>query len=170
LHSQIIVITIAPIFFTACIYLCLSKIIPLYDPATQYAHFKPRTYTIIFISLDFLCLVLQAVGGALADTAATNAEEWDGVHIMIAGLSLQVASLLVFSVLCAYFAWRLRRAGVTSPEGWEGRTKSVLMTFIFGRFFEFTLSSTVFANSVSNRHLRGNFPYPRSILLPCRRA
>jgi hypothetical protein len=133
LHSQIIVITIAPIFFTACIYFCVSKLIPLYDPSTQYAHFKPRTYTIIFISTDFLCLVLQAVGGALADTAATKAEEWEGVHIMIAGLALQVVSLLTFSALCAHFAWRLRNAGVRKPEGWDGRT-ATMKVFMLGKF------------------------------------
>jgi hypothetical protein len=99
----------------------------------QYAHFRTRTYTILFLSMDFLCLVLQAVGGALADTAGTNAEEWDGVHIMIAGLSLQVASLLAFSALCAHFAWRLRRAGIRSPEGWEGRTEKTLKSFMLGR-------------------------------------
>jgi hypothetical protein len=82
--------------------------------------------------VDFLCLVLQAVGGALADTADTNTEEWDGVHIMIAGLALQVASLLAFSVLCAHFAWRLRSAGLGNPEGWEGRTGRRLKSFILG--------------------------------------
>ena len=84
--------------------------------------------------MDFLCLVLQAVGGALADTADSNSEEWAGVHIMIAGLSLQVASLLSFSVLCAHFAWRLRRAGIKNPEGWEGRTGRVLKDFMLGKF------------------------------------
>jgi len=132
--SQIITITIAPVFFSACIYLCLSKLIPLYDPATQYAHFKPRTYMIFFISTDFLCLVLQAVGGALADTANTDSEEWDGVHIMIAGLALQVTSLFAFSVLCAHFAWRLRSAGVRTPEGWEGRSARTLKVFMLGMF------------------------------------
>lgn len=107
---------------------------PLYDPSLQYAHFKTRTYTIMFISVDFLCLVLQAVGGALADTAASNSEEWAGVHIMIAGLALQVASLLAFSVLCSHFAWRLRRAGIRNPEGWEGQTGRVLKSFMFGMF------------------------------------
>lgn len=88
----------------------------------------------MFLSVDFLCLVLQAVGGALADTADTSTEEWEGVHIMIAGLALQVASLLTFSVLCAHFAWRLRSAGVRNPEGWEGRTGRVLKVFMLGMF------------------------------------
>jgi hypothetical protein len=130
--SQIITVTIAPVFFSACIYICLAKLIPLYDPNTRYAHFKPRTYMILFISADFLCLVLQAVGGALADTANTDTDEWNGVHIMIAGLSLQVGSLLAFSVLCAHFAWRLRSAGISFPEGWEGRSKKILRNFMLG--------------------------------------
>jgi hypothetical protein len=89
---------------------------------------------ILFLSVDFLCLVLQAVGGALADTADSDSEEWTGVHIMIAGLALQVASLFTFSLLCAHFVWRLRKAGIRNPDGWEGRTLRTLKVFMLGVF------------------------------------
>lgn len=78
--------------------------------------------------------MLQAVGGAIADTAGTKSEEWDGVHIMIAGLALQVASLVTFGALCAHFAWRLRKAGVGVPGAWEGRKTRNLYTFILGAY------------------------------------
>ena len=73
----------------------------------------PRTVTIIFMSSDIFSLVLQAVGGAIADTAATPNFKQTGVNLMVAGLSLQVGSLVLFLALCADFgrrAWIRRRA------------------------------------------------------------
>jgi hypothetical protein len=69
---------------------------------------SPKAYTITFICSDFIALILQSVGGAIADTAATNAGENTGVHVMVAGLSFQVISLTAFIVLCAEFFWRVR--------------------------------------------------------------
>ena len=63
--------------------------------------------------------MLQAVGGALADTAPSeeSTQGQDGINIMIAGLSFQVASLLVFMSLCADFAVRVRKNGADAREG-----------------------------------------------------
>jgi hypothetical protein len=99
----IITVTIAPCFFTAGIYLCLSRIIIVYGE--EFARFKPRTYTIIFICCDFFSLVLQGAGGGIADTANDQATTQIGINIMIAGLAFQVASLTLFAALCADFAW-----------------------------------------------------------------
>jgi len=103
----LICLTIAPCFISACIYLCLSRIISVYG--TDLARFKPRTYTIIFITCDIVALVLQAIGGAIADTAKTHADAKQGVNIMIGGLAFQVASLTLFIGLCADFAWQVRK-------------------------------------------------------------
>ncbi|MCJ1403836.1 hypothetical protein MMC11_007059 [Xylographa trunciseda] len=104
----IICLTIAPVFLTAAIYLCLARIIIVYGK--QYARFAPRTYTIIFICCDVFSLILQATGGGLADTASTPSAGQSGINIMIAGLSFQVASLTLFVALCVDFAWNVRRA------------------------------------------------------------
>ena len=104
----LICLTIAPCFFSASIYLCLTRIIHVYGD--DLARFAPRTYTKTFISCDVLSLVLQAVGGALADTAGNDHDlSQTGVDIMIAGLSFQVASLTVFVALCSDFAWSVRK-------------------------------------------------------------
>ncbi|KAI4196609.1 MAG: hypothetical protein LQ346_003186, partial [Caloplaca aetnensis] len=105
----LVVLTIAPCFITAAIYLSLSRIIVIYGESL--ARFKPRTYTIIFICCDVFSLVLQAIGGALADTADTHSLQQTGINIMIAGLSFQVVSLSVFMALCADFAWSVRSKG-----------------------------------------------------------
>jgi hypothetical protein len=103
-------LTIGPAFISASIYLCLSRIIVLYGP--HLSRFSPRTYTILFISCDFFSLVLQAIGGGMASEANTQAILHTGTHIMVAGLSFQVASLLLFIVLCIDFALAAKRSDI----------------------------------------------------------
>jgi hypothetical protein len=57
---------------------------------------------------DFLSLVLQAAGGAIAETADAG-EGQAGINIMIAGLLLQAISLFVFSAVWIQFQFSLRR-------------------------------------------------------------
>ena len=50
----------------------------------------------MFICFDVFSLVLQAAGGAIADTSKSPAAGQSGINIMIAGLAVQVVSLTVF--------------------------------------------------------------------------
>ncbi|KAL4784865.1 RTA1 like protein-domain-containing protein [Aspergillus varians] len=106
-------LTIAPAFFTAAIYLTLSRIVVAYGEKISY--FKPRTYTITFISFDLIALILQAAGGAMASTAepGDKAATDLGVNVMIAGLACQVVSLGIFAALATYFYLRVRKAAST---------------------------------------------------------
>jgi hypothetical protein len=123
-------LTIAPVFFTASIYLCLSRLIPIYDPATTLSRFAPKTYTYLFITADFFSLVLQAIGGGLSATASSENGQWTGIHVMLAGLSFQVISLVAFSVLCAEFAFRVYRAPPSRSQHWKtGEGRNSLRTF-----------------------------------------
>ncbi|KAL4744414.1 hypothetical protein BDW72DRAFT_188584 [Aspergillus terricola var. indicus] len=108
--QYLVSLTIAPAFLTAAIYLTLSRIVVAYGERISY--FKPRTYTITFITFDFIALLLQAVGGAIASTADDDDRDMTdlGINIMIAGLAWQVASLLIFTAMSAYFFLRVRRA------------------------------------------------------------
>lgn len=111
----LICLTIAPAFLSAGIYLCLSRIIVVYGE--QLARFKPRTYTIIFVCSDIFALVLQAIGGALADTADSGSSlQQTGINIMIAGLAFQVVSLTIFIALCLDFAWQVRKHNASSRQ------------------------------------------------------
>ncbi|KAL4736085.1 RTA1 like protein-domain-containing protein [Aspergillus similis] len=108
--QYLVSLTIAPAFLTAAIYLTLSRIVVAYGERISY--FKPRTYTITFITFDFIALLLQAVGGAIASTADDDDKDMSdlGINIMIAGLAWQVASLLIFTAMSTYFFIRVRRA------------------------------------------------------------
>ncbi|MCJ1478748.1 hypothetical protein MMC13_007432 [Lambiella insularis] len=103
----LICLTIGPAFLSAAVYLCLARLVVVYGE--HLSRFTPRFYTITFITFDFIALLLQAAGGALAATANTYSSTQTGIHIMVAGVAWQVASLGFFAIFCAEFAWRVSR-------------------------------------------------------------
>lgn len=93
------------------------------------AQFKPALYYQIFIPLDVLCLVIQAVGGALS--TQSNGSSATGVNLGLAGLSLQVAVLSTFIGLSVQYAFRYARDvrnGRVSSDGLDARFK-LFVTF-----------------------------------------
>jgi hypothetical protein len=138
IDSYLIPLTIGPAFLSGSIYLCLARLIVTYG--TQISRLRPRTYTIIFMSNDFVSLLLQAAGGAIAAVATTRSFGNEGRYIMIAGLAFQVLSLAVFMVLWADFVVALRRVqdGEKAStfkdirEGWSFRAFNVGKTLSLG--------------------------------------
>ncbi|MCJ1228076.1 hypothetical protein MMC12_004737 [Toensbergia leucococca] len=129
----LICVTIAPALLTAAIYLCLARIVTVYG--THLSRFKPRTYTLIFCSCDLFSLVLQGLGGGIAATAAPGSSNALGKNIMIAGLSYQVFSLLLFTGFCAEFAWRVWAGrGNWNPRYTNLVQSRLFKAFLFGLF------------------------------------
>ena len=111
----LVCLTLAPAFFSAAIYLSLSRLVIIYAP--EKARFRPQVYTYIFIACDLVALILQAAGGALASISEFGSPALTaGVNTMIAGLAWQVAGLLLFAALSFEFWMRVRsRNGVQPP-------------------------------------------------------
>ncbi|RHZ46407.1 RTA1 domain-containing protein [Aspergillus thermomutatus] len=128
--EYLICLTIGPAFFSAAIYICLSRIVVVYGE--DISRLKPKTYTIIFVLCDLLSLVLQAAGGAITSTADKDQRDLrqTGINIMIAGLASQVASLGVFLCLCADFAWRLYK----NPDKLNGSMHHIRKTLKWKAF------------------------------------
>jgi hypothetical protein len=90
------------------------------------------------MTCDFICLVLQAVGGAITsvtdgqDQSAKNTRQM-GVNIMIAGLAFQVVSLGAFMAYAALYAWRWRAAKALHHHHSQVRSTRKWKLFIFGR-------------------------------------
>ncbi|KYK60204.1 RTA1 like protein family [Drechmeria coniospora] len=130
---QIICLTIAPVFFTASIYVTLSKAIMYFGP--DLSRFKPQLFYWIFIPFDIVCLILQATGGAMS----TNSDGQDntGVDISMAGLALQVIVLTAFVVCFADYMIRYWRSGRTAAFTWRIKAffagLSVAITLILAR-------------------------------------
>ncbi|KAK5995475.1 Efflux pump himE [Cladobotryum mycophilum] len=105
--TQIVLITCGPVFYTASIYITLSRTINYFAP--EISRIKPELFYWIFIPADVVCLILQAAGGAMSTISKGKSQT--GVDIAMAGLAFQVAVLVIFSVLFADYLIRYFRTG-----------------------------------------------------------
>ncbi|KAM4057115.1 RTA1 like protein [Hirsutella rhossiliensis] len=126
---QIITLAIAPVFYTAAIYVTLSKAIVFFAP--DLSRFKPQLFIWIFIPFDVVCLILQAVGGAMS--TRSGGQDQAGVNISMAGLALQVIILTAFVACFGDYMFRYWRSGRYVGFGWRikgfflGLTSSILL-------------------------------------------
>ncbi|KAG6034219.1 hypothetical protein E4U41_006651 [Claviceps citrina] len=104
---QICFITMGPVYYTAAIYVTLSKTI--YHLAPELSRFNPKLFYWIFIPLDLVCLGLQAAGGSLS--TQSNGSSSTGIDITMAGLILQVIVIGAFiGAFADYMARYMRDA------------------------------------------------------------
>jgi hypothetical protein len=131
----------------------------------------PRTYTITFMCSDFIALVLQSAGGGIADQGTLSASARNGgVHLMVAGLSFQVLSILIFIGLCAEFFWRVKNERKqTGRAGSRDAASRHYKLFIFGKS---PSSPSTFLISHADKHSSihiSHLLHPRPFPVPCRR-
>jgi hypothetical protein len=103
---QVICITSAPVFYTAAIYITLSKIVTQFG--LEFSRFNPKFFYYIFIPADIVCLVLQATGGGMSSSSAGSSQV--GIDIAMAGLILQVIILFAFCVVLGDYLFRYFRS------------------------------------------------------------
>jgi hypothetical protein len=113
MDRYIICVTIGPVFFSAALYLTLSRIIIHYGPA--HSRLTPKTISIGFMTADFIALVLQAVGGAIADTADSKVTSAQGTHLH--GRWAEFSGPDFAGIYCRCFG--LRVACPTRKEKWS---------------------------------------------------
>lgn len=96
---------IAPAFYAAGVYFCLSRIVMVFGQANS--RIPALWYPRIFIPCDVVSLLLQAGGGGWASIAThTGHSAEGGNHIMQAGLAFQVLTLFIFILLASDFTIR----------------------------------------------------------------
>lgn len=111
-------LTIAPVFYTASIYVTLSKAIIYFAP--DLSRFKPQLFYWIFIPADIVCLVLQAAGGAMSTNS--DGDNDTGVAVSMAGLALQVVVIVAFLAAFGDYMFRYWRSGRMVVLGWRLKT------------------------------------------------
>jgi len=104
---NVILLTIAPAFLSAGLYVMLKRLVLLFGP--EFSRISPNAYAYIFVSADILSIILQGAGGSISAVATDKTFLDQGVDIMIAGLVSQVFTLTVFAGLCVDFALRVSR-------------------------------------------------------------
>lgn len=144
---QIIVLTFAPSFLMAGIYSLPAKYGVIYGQKTS--PMRPMWYTYIFVTVDIFAILLQGGGGGIA--ASSNGNNSLGTNIMIAGLALQVVSMLFFAGLCLHFIHKVcqqkRKYSSTSTAIDDGfdpryqhiRNRKMFIPLVYAIFVSFTL-------------------------------
>lgn len=104
----IIGLTLGPTFLSSSLYLSISTLQRQHE-AFKLKSISPRTFSILFILGDFMCLCFIGVGGSLAAIYASNPI---GVDLMIAGLASQVVWTMIFCILLAVIYFKARHMTV----------------------------------------------------------
>ncbi|KAK4154524.1 RTA1 like protein-domain-containing protein [Chaetomidium leptoderma] len=108
-ETQIVAIVLSPTLLCISIYLTLKHVCLALNPALS--RVRPHLYPFIFVPLDVSCLLVQAIGGALAASAALSnfAMVQHGNRCIIAGIVLQVVVLMFFGSSAADYFLRVKK-------------------------------------------------------------
>ncbi|VDB96672.1 unnamed protein product [Peniophora sp. CBMAI 1063] len=102
---QITTTIIAPTPLVAANFILLGQIINILG--LRYSRLSAAWYTILFLACDIIALVVQAVGGSIASTAAEQGTDpAKGGNIMLGGIVFQLVAIVAYSVLAAEFLTR----------------------------------------------------------------
>jgi hypothetical protein len=105
-NLQIVLLTLAPAFLAASIYLNLKHIVITFG--ASFSRLRPNLYTWIFIACDIFSIALQGAGGGISASAEPTGSIWPvGNNLMIAGLAFQVFTLVLFGLLAGEYAFRV---------------------------------------------------------------
>ncbi|UPK90167.1 hypothetical protein LCI18_001102 [Fusarium solani-melongenae] len=111
---QILFLILAPTLIAAAISLTFKHLVLYYG--VQYSTIRPKLYPWIFVGSDFVSIIIQGIGGAVAASASTgdnpDPKRADlGNNLLIAGVSFQVVNMVVCGVLMLIYIYRYRNAG-----------------------------------------------------------
>ncbi|GAB1319612.1 hypothetical protein MFIFM68171_09822 [Madurella fahalii] len=139
-ETQIVAIILSPTLVCISIYLTLKHVCLALNPALS--RVRPHLYPFVFVPLDVSCLCVQAIGGALAASAATSnlAMVQHGNRCIIAGIVLQVVVLLFFGTVGGDYYLRVKkwiRSDEADPEAvalWKDRNFRLFVYAVVGAY------------------------------------
>ncbi|KAH8885537.1 RTA1-domain-containing protein [Thozetella sp. PMI_491] len=112
-QTQICAIILAPTLICISIYLTLKHLCLSLNPSLS--RVRPRLYPFIFVPADVSCLLVQAIGGALAASSGASSAHPNlsliqgGNRAIIAGIALQVVVLLGFGIASTDYYLRVKK-------------------------------------------------------------
>ncbi|KAF2681538.1 RTA1-domain-containing protein [Lentithecium fluviatile CBS 122367] len=104
---QGVFLLVGPLFFAATIYMMLGRTIRLAG-GEDVSLIRPKWYTRLFVGADISTLIIQGLGASIMGTMKLKLA-LAGEKIVIAGLSLQVATFIVFLFASVEFQIRMTR-------------------------------------------------------------
>lgn len=129
---QICVIILGPTVICAALYLTIKHTALALSPSLS--RFPPKWYPLFFLPADISCLLVQAIGGALAAAAGQDDEALlnHGNRAIIAGICLQVVVLSLFGLTAGEYMLRVRKR--VRALGREAAEREGLGLWFEGRF------------------------------------
>jgi hypothetical protein len=106
--AQLMLLVLGPTFIAAAISVTFKHLVIHFDPTLS--PIRPSFYPWIFVGSDFISIVIQGAGAAIAG-AATAGENPDETlmdlanALLIAGVSFQVANMVICGLFMIYY-WR----------------------------------------------------------------
>ncbi|KAL4940591.1 hypothetical protein BDV06DRAFT_230253 [Aspergillus oleicola] len=127
--TQVTLLVIGPVFFTAAIYLFLTQLIRRYG--AQYSLLRPKMYLWIFISVDVLSLIIQAAGAGIASSqlGKPDGNPKRGSNVVAGGMIFQIVAMTVFVMCFAVFLKRLY--GALPRSAVRRRDNNTILAIIF---------------------------------------
>ncbi|KAF8317931.1 RTA1-domain-containing protein [Clavulina sp. PMI_390] len=114
---QITCTIIAPTFLTAANFICLAQLIKQAD-LERYSRLSARTYSWLFITVDFTALVIQAFGGAMA----SGSQPTTGGNVMLVGIIISLVGMLIYAALGLNILSNMKHnKAVRGAAGYDGK-------------------------------------------------
>ncbi|KAM0327522.1 hypothetical protein ACHAQA_005812 [Verticillium albo-atrum] len=128
---QILFLILAPTLIAAAISLTFKHIVLYYGP--EMSTIRPRLYPWVFVGSDFISIIIQSIGGAIAASASTgdnpDASKADlGNNLLLAGVAFQVVNMVVCGGLMLEYLRRIPEMA----SGWGStimRNEATFMIF-----------------------------------------
>ncbi|KAI1142535.1 RTA1-domain-containing protein [Hypoxylon sp. FL0543] len=93
---------LGPTFICGAVFLVLPQIVAIYGE--EFCSWRPAWFSFLFYALTALSLALELAGG-LVSTIRDSPDQTDtGVHVLVAGLAIQLVALLIFVGHAVLFA------------------------------------------------------------------
>ncbi|KAG1752732.1 RTA1-like protein [Suillus paluster] len=104
--AEYLMIVLSPCFFIAADYILFGRLARDID-CTHHVLLPVRWVTLIFVMSDVTTFIIQAAGASM--TTSTNSSSASvGRHIFLAGLVVQLVSILFFCIVYVRFLYKLR--------------------------------------------------------------
>ncbi|KAJ9148589.1 RTA1-domain-containing protein [Pleurostoma richardsiae] len=125
---QITTLIIAPVFFSAALYVLLGILILQLGRHTSWL--SAKWYAIVFCACDIISLVIQAIGGGMASSESDkpNGNTKPGTDIMVGGIVFQLGTMTLFALFFVDFLRRIR--GMSVPRNIKLVLIAMVVSFV----------------------------------------
>ncbi|KAF4335919.1 phospholipid-translocating ATPase [Fusarium beomiforme] len=117
---------LAPLWINAFVYMAVARMVYFRMPDRKLLGIKAIRMTLLFVWLDIILFLVQGAGGSmLSNNDDANAIRI-GQKLYMGGVGLQLAVILIFSAITAFFYFKLRKLEGRSL----GRMKWLILTML----------------------------------------